>query len=134
MVPFLPSLQTEYTVRRVAGAEHGEKEPSLSLSTHRLSAEIFRANACGGMASAEYCYSGFESRILQKPADDKPSGNWKEKGANQLYCADVNGALVLLSQNSLTARGNCFALTRRHRNLSARGIYNSAENQQSMEI
>jgi len=45
MVPFLPSLQTEYTVRRVAGAEHGEKEPSLFLSTHRLSAEVFRAKS-----------------------------------------------------------------------------------------
>jgi len=45
--------------------------------------------ASGEMASVKYCYSGFKSRILQKPADDKPSGNWKTEGANQPNCASV---------------------------------------------
>jgi len=80
MVPLLPSLQTEYAVRRGAGAGHGEKEPSLFLSTHRLSTG---QKACGEMAPVKYCDSEFGGQILQKPADDKPSGNWKAEGVNQ---------------------------------------------------
>jgi len=63
-----------------AGAGHGEKEPSLFLSTHRLST---RQKTCGEMAPVKYCYSEFGGQILQKPADDKTSGNWKAEGANQ---------------------------------------------------
>jgi len=39
--------------------------------------------ACGEMAPVKYCYSEFGGQILQKPADDKTSGNWKAEGANQ---------------------------------------------------
>jgi len=49
--------------------------------------------ANGKMASVKYCYRGFKSRILQKPADDKPSGNWTAERTNRPNCASVNGGI-----------------------------------------